>query len=125
MTAQAYRLNAELRHPETARLLWWGGIPLDRQPPNTHHKSDVTPGEPAWDAASVDYFAPPPSALVRAFGFVALPAFLIGMAITGALGTYGVNEAATFLIVMPLLVVAWFYFLGWLIERRRRKRSAS
>jgi hypothetical protein len=53
----------------------------------------------------------------------ALPAFAIGLFITFGLGKFGISEVLSFMISMPLLVSTWFYFVGWLIDRWRLKRS--
>jgi high-affinity Fe2+/Pb2+ permease len=59
----------------------------------------------------------------RLFALAALPAFVIGLFITFGLGTFGINEVLSYMISMPLLISAWFYFVGWLIDRWRFKRS--
>jgi hypothetical protein len=42
----------------------------------------------------------------------AVPAFVVGAAIVRGLGQMGVSEITSFMISMPLLIVAWFYFIG-------------
>jgi hypothetical protein len=97
----------------------------DREPPNTHVKVAVETGGPSWDAASIDHFGSPSDIPGRAFILCAVPAFLIGLAITDILSNYGVNEFATFMLTMPPLVAAWFYFVGWLLDRARRIRERA
>jgi high-affinity Fe2+/Pb2+ permease len=53
----------------------------------------------------------------------ALPAFVIGVLIVRGLGRLGVNEVRSFLISMPVLIFAWFYFVGWLIDRLKSRRT--
>jgi len=53
----------------------------------------------------------------------ALPAFVVGTAVVRALAHLGVSEVWSFMIVMPLLILAWFYFVGWLTDRWVHKRS--
>jgi hypothetical protein len=53
----------------------------------------------------------------------ALPAFVIGLFITFGLGRFGISEVLSYMISMPLLISAWFYFVGWLVDRWRFKRS--
>jgi hypothetical protein len=53
----------------------------------------------------------------------ALPAFVVGTAVVRGLASLGVSEVWSFTIVMPLLILAWFYFIGWLIDRWVHKRS--
>jgi hypothetical protein len=52
----------------------------------------------------------------------ALPAFLLGAGLVGGLGRIGFSQVWVFMISMPSLVSAWFYFIGWLLDRRRMKR---
>jgi len=53
----------------------------------------------------------------------ALPAFVVGRAVVSGLARLGVSEVWSFAILMPVLVVAWFYFVGWLIDRWLHKWS--
>ena len=53
----------------------------------------------------------------------ALPAFVVGTAVVRGLAGLGVSEVWSFMIVMPLLILAWFYFVGWLTDRWVHKRS--
>jgi hypothetical protein len=55
----------------------------------------------------------------------ALPAFVFGTAVVRGLASLGVSEVWSFAIVMPLLISAWFYFVGWLIDRRVHKQLHS
>ena len=47
-----------------------------------------------------------------------LPAFALGAVLTETLGRLGISQVTTFMIAMPLLIAAWYYFLGWLVDRR-------
>ena len=47
----------------------------------------------------------------------ALPAFAISVLIVSGLGHLGINEIWSFLISLPLLIFAWLYFVGRLIDR--------
>jgi hypothetical protein len=53
----------------------------------------------------------------------ALPAFVLGGFVVGALGRLGINQVSSFMLVMPVLISAWYYFTGWLFDRWIRKRS--
>jgi len=55
----------------------------------------------------------------------ALPAFIAGLVIVTVLGRFGVSQVSSFMVSMPLLLGTWYYFVGWLIDRRRSKRSAN
>ncbi len=45
-----------------------------------------------------------------------LPAFLVGFLITSGLDRLGLSEVTAFLVSMPVLLFAWYYFLGRLLE---------
>ncbi|MGB9465504.1 MAG: hypothetical protein WBR10_10350 [Candidatus Acidiferrum sp.] len=47
----------------------------------------------------------------------AIPAFVVEAVVIGGLGRIGINEIWGFMISMPLLIFAWYYFVGWLIDR--------
>ena len=47
----------------------------------------------------------------------ALPAFVVDAAVVRGLASLGVSEVWSFTIVMPHLILAWFYFLGSLLDR--------
>jgi len=55
----------------------------------------------------------------------AIPAFVVGMWFVRALGRHGVNEVLTFMALMPVLVAAWYYAVGWVIDRWTDKRQQS
>jgi hypothetical protein len=59
--------------------------------------------------------------LARALILSAIPAFFLGQLIAAELGRLGVSEVLTFMVLMPLLIVGWFYFLGRLIDSWGRK----
>lgn len=71
-----------------------------------------------------------PESLIVDFGLVtkllvalAFPAFLIGGLIVKELGRAGISEVYSFMISMPLLISAWFYIVGSLIDNWKRKPS--
>jgi hypothetical protein len=57
-------------------------------------------------------------------GAYALPAFLVGTGVVHGLARLGVSEVISFMVSMPLLIFAWFYLVGWLVDRRLRRRPA-
>jgi high-affinity Fe2+/Pb2+ permease len=65
--------------------------------------------EPGWFAKSL---------MLSAF-----PAFVLGAVVVHGLGRLGISEVSSFMVLMPLLISAWFYFVGWLVDRWRFKRS--
>jgi|ERR1700722_9113255 len=124
ITHQAYRDAAAANRGNSIWIMYWLNVPLaaDLQKPSSE-PTCVDAAKPCvyWDIGSLDRWAPTPPIWERAFVLSMLPAFVIGVAITFGLGRLGVNEIATFMIAMPLLIVAWFYLIGFLIDRKISK----
>jgi hypothetical protein len=58
----------------------------------------------------------------------AFPAFIIGSLSVSGLGRLGISQVPSFMLVMPILICAWYYFIGWLLDRcisRRLQWSTS
>jgi hypothetical protein len=51
-------------------------------------------------------------------------AFLVGVGIVHGLARVGISEVTSFMVSMPLLIFAWFYFVGWLLDRSSRRLPA-
>ncbi len=64
-----------------------------------------------------------PRMAAKALVISAFPAFLVGEVFVRGLARLGVSELASFMSTMPLLMLGWFYLIGWLLDRRRHKRS--
>jgi len=67
---------------------------------------------------------------VRLLALTGFPAFIASLALAHGLGILGVNEIPIFIMSTPVLIFAWFYFVGWGFERwynsrKRRKAPAS
>jgi len=54
----------------------------------------------------------------------ALPALAAGEAIAVRLGRLGISEISSFMVVTPLAIFAWHYFLGGLIDHYRKRKRA-
>ena len=111
------------------RYFWWSSIRLDSDPLNKRFPSEQLLCRKNRDG-SVDCVTVEPMAvyvdpgwLARCLFFAALPAFLLGAGIIGGLGRLGVSQVWSFMISMPLLISAWFSFVGWLLDRRRARRQ--
>jgi hypothetical protein len=64
-----------------------------------------------------------PGWVARLLFLSALPVFLISaVAITG-LGKIGIGQLSSFMSLTPALIVGWYYFIGWLLDRWSFKRS--
>jgi hypothetical protein len=116
------------RGPEhgTGRYFWWSSFRLDSDPLNrrpegsTHCKegSDCV----GWDEA--DYNFVEHGWLSRTLLVSAFPAFLVGWFIVVGLREVGISEVASFMVFMPLLIIAWYYFVGSLLDRWMHKRRS-
>lgn len=112
----------------SGRYFWWSSLRLDSDPLNRHSRS-VT-ADPCKDSTETCIATDPigvwvdPGWLAKCLILSAVPAFLVGAGIVHSLSRLGVSEVTSFMISMPLLILAWFYFVGWLFDRRKRKRSA-
>ena len=101
------------------KYYWWSSLRLDSDPlnrnpdlaaPCANEKQNCSNGEfpnmkigPLW--------------LDRLLIISALPAFLVGAVIVVILSKLGLDEVCTFMVCMPILLFAWYYFAGWLLER--------
>lgn len=124
LTYGSIRVNHDMRHGHHSRYFWWGSVRLDSDPFNRH--STLEPctwkveGDCGWDPG---YIWVTPGLLERALVFSALPAFLVAMAVVRGLARLGINELRSFMFTMPIFILAWFYTVGWLLDRWRYRRS--
>jgi hypothetical protein len=125
LTHGSLRMNRELQR-SPSRYFWWTSIRLDSDPLNRHPKNTTTPcknGEQNCENWELRHIWVDPSWVAKFLMLSALPAFVVGTAVVRGLAHLGVSEVWSFAIVMPLLILAWFYFVGWLIDRWVHKRS--
>jgi hypothetical protein len=126
-TYQYFRFDHE-SHKGPWRYFYWSSIRLDSDPRGVHPKfvTRPCPNDPQncleFDPEFI-WITPGP--LTRLLELSALPAFLVGAIVVGSLARFGISEVRSFMVLMPLLILAWFYFLGWLLDRWRYKRSIA
>jgi hypothetical protein len=112
------------RHPN--KYFYWSGARLDTDPLNKHPKlqRQCEDGEEGDDCVAWDLLEmrSDPGWKARSLVLSALPAFAAGGLILFALGKLGVSQLVTFAVTMPPLLFAWYYFLGWLVDRAINKR---
>jgi hypothetical protein len=118
--------SLERRQHEKAhgQYFWWASIRLDthrvNREPNTVAPCKIGEGDcVVWDVASLPRS---PGLLGAILIMTAFPAFVIGMPIVRLLGSLGISEVPTFMIVMPVLIAGWYYALAWLDARWRSRR---
>lgn len=122
---QSFR-SARESHREHWRFFYWSSIRLDSAPLSSQPESVTRPCSNG--AENCIEFDPEiiwvtPGPLTKLLEVSALPAFVVGAVVVVGLGRLGINEVISFMILMPLLICGWFYFLGWFIDRWRYKRS--
>lgn len=110
--------------PQPRRYFWWAFIRLDSDPLNRHlqHVPVQKPGDEnptTWELRGkiVD-----PGYLTESCLVSGLPAFLASKFIAVRLSRFGVSQVLSFMVFTPLLLFAWYYFLGWLLDRWRARR---
>jgi hypothetical protein len=111
----SYRSMGMNRQQDVAhKYYWWSSLRLDTDPLNQN---------PAAASQELQTAGVTPGWLDRLLVVSALPAFLAGAAVMIGLSGLGVDEVLSFMVSMPILLVAWFYFIGWLVERWTRRRQ--
>jgi len=111
-------------HPiEVGRYFWWGSIRLDSDPLNkkvwiTDSYQNGSPISDGWDSRAVWV---DPGLAEQFLVITALPAFVVGALIVHGLRHFGISQVVSFMGVMPILICAWFYFVGWLLRRLSRR----
>jgi len=124
VTRNSFHLSREIQRTP-ARYLWWASVRLDSDPLNR----DPSATEPCKDSANACVDWTPvaiwvdPGWLAKSLMLSAFPAFVIGAVIVHGLGRLGKSEVSSFMVLMPLLISVWFYFVGWLVDRWRFNRS--
>ena len=109
------------RHP--TRYFWWGSVRLDTDPLNKHQLSKRCPEESGQTCGfDPEYIWVTPGWIEIAWTLSAFPAFILTIAVVHELAHYGVSELLSFMFAMPLGTLAWFYAVGWLLDRRRFNR---
>jgi hypothetical protein len=111
-TLHSWRIDHEVRGTPS-RYFYWSSWRFDSDPLNNRVHSD-------WDLPNLWI---EPAYATRFLILSGLPAFAASLLVVSALARIGVSEAATFLITAPALLVAWYYFVGWLVDRWKVKRA--
>ena len=116
----SFRFNREIQRSAPSRDFWWSAIQLDSDPANKRNWG-ATPCENGkencsrWD--DLQYIWVDPSFVEQFLMLSALPAFFVGGLAVSGLGKIGINQVSSFMLLMPVLIGAWYYLIGWLIDR--------
>jgi hypothetical protein len=108
------------------RYFWWSSIPLDSNPLN--EPASVANGCEGiencttWD---LKYIYVSPGVLTKFLIISAFPAFLACALTLVGLRRFGINEFWGFMVCMPVLLLMWYYFLGWILDRRKNKKAPN
>ena len=105
----------------------WSAIRLDSDPAHRRNRG-VAPCEEgkencvSWDLQDtwVD-----PGLLENFLLLTAFPAFVLGKLFVALLGRLGINQVWSFMLSLPILIFAWYYFIGFLLDRWIRRRAQS
>jgi hypothetical protein len=129
LTYHSFRWNREVRNGQQGRYFWWSSIRLDSDPLNRRPKTPTPTsceGETAdcvgWDP---QFIWIEPGWMAKLLVLSAFPAFAAGAGVVRGLASLGISEISTFMVSMPVFILAWFYIVGWIIDRWRRKRRAG
>jgi hypothetical protein len=113
-----HSLQLNRGHRTAPKYFYWSFLPLDSDPLNGNAKAPNP--DNGWELRSswID-----PGYLTKALILSAFPAFILGTPIVKFFAHLGISEVLSFAITMPVLISAWFYVLGGLIDYWVRKRS--
>ena len=106
-----------------SRYFWWSSVRLDSDPRNRHPHVAAPCEAGTVDCWDPQYIWIDPGWLTKVLLVSALPAFGIDLFVIRGFASSGMSEITSFFASMPLLIGAWFYFVGLLIDRWRHKRS--
>ena len=124
--SQAYSSFSVMNKNHANRYFYWGTIILDSDPLNQHSPDSTGCGNEQdcvqWDPRTMWIHM---GWKIQILTLSGLPAFVAGIPIVQGLGRLGVSEVKSFMISMPILLFAWYYFIGWLIDRRRSTSKQS
>ena len=125
LTYGSMEMNREIHGQDRkGRYFWWGSVRLDSDPLNEHPTSKPCAQE-TQENCSFDpqYIFVTPGFIERALFLSALPALLVAIAVVRGAAHLGVSELLSFMIAMPLFTIAWFYAVGWFLDRWLHRRS--
>jgi len=124
VTYNSFRMNREIQRTPN-RYFWWSSTRLDSDPLNRHSLATESCKDSVEKCAgwTTEFILVHPGWIAKLLILSAFPAFVLGLLIVRGLGRFGFSEVTSFVVLMPLLVFAWYYFVGWVIDRRKYKRQ--
>lgn len=114
----SFRINGEIQR-QPSKYFWWSAIRLDSDPTNKRHQAErpCTGGTEDCVEWKLSYTWVDPGLTGNFVLLSGFPAFFVGGFAVRALGKLGVSEVSTFMFLMPVLIAAWYYLIGWLLDR--------
>ncbi len=100
------------------QYFWWASIRLDTHrvdhvPDVATSCTEVDDNCASWEPHAIE----DPGWLTRALILSAFPTFLVGIPLVRVLGRHVASEIWSFMVLMPLLIAAWYYVVGRLLDR--------
>ena len=127
LSYHSLRVNREVFKGRPSRYFWWSSIRLDSDPLNKHPivPTTTTCQDGIEDCTTWDpvYIYVDPGWAEKTLMVSAFPAFVVGATIVSGLARLGISEVSTFTVSIPVVIFAWFHFVGWLVDRWRYKRA--
>ena len=118
------RMNDMYRPRHHGRYFWWGSVRLDSDPWNERQVSELcATGSEEGCSFDPEYIWVTPGWIEIALTLSAFPALILAVSMAHGLARLGISELLSFMLAMPLSTLAWFYGVGWLLDRWRFKRS--
>ena len=122
---QDHRQQSETRH--YLRYFMWSSLKLDRSPATID-----PPAEPpcnqgqescvGWDPGEIHR---PIDPLAKVVVLTGIPAFLLSALTVGLFSRFGISQVFTFMIGTPIFLTFWYWFLGWLTDRKVWKKQLT
>ena len=107
------------------KYFWWGSmIILDSDPLNRRPQVPCKNGAEDCGVWNPKRMWVDPGWLEMSYGLSILPALAAGEAVAVSLGRLGISEISSFMVVTPLAIFAWHFFLGALIDYYRKRKRA-
>ena len=107
------------RHHPSNRYFYWSGIRLDSSPARATQSVCKETETNCWE---LDFLIVKSGLLTKLLFLLAMPAFILGAFVVALSGRVGVSQVWGFMLSMPLLITAWLYWVGRLIDGWKRPR---
>jgi hypothetical protein len=119
VTNHSLRFNQKMQRTPS-RYFWWSAIRLNSDPAN-QRKWGPMPCESGKENCVMQEIWVDPGLLEEFLILSAFPAFVLGRLVVALLGRLSISEVSSFMLLMPILILAWYFFIGWLLDRWRYK----